>query len=65
MPSSKDHQQQPMNPNYNPAAIESWRKEVSKNDALKTTSLQDPAIQAYMAAKLGLFQQEANNKKNK
>lgn len=55
--------------NFNPSAIESWMNGVSNNSnnnhtVSRTSSsasmqMEDPAVQAYMAAKMGLFQQSS------
>jgi len=60
--------------NYNPSAIESWmngvsnnntsnigRKDSSNSSSAASLQMQDPAVQAYMAAKMGLFQQSTHS----
>ena len=58
--------------NYNPSAIESWMDGVSSKNAnnigrkdssnsASSMQMQDPAVQAYMGAKMGLFQQSTHS----
>ncbi|TKX26740.1 hypothetical protein C1H76_0894 [Elsinoe australis] len=55
------------NTSYNPAAIHSWVQGVQSNggSARQQINMSDPAVQAYMQAKMGLYQQASAQKASK
>ncbi|KAF4555194.1 Hypothetical protein D9617_3g022660 [Elsinoe fawcettii] len=64
MNSQTAHQGQQQS-NYNPAAIHTWVQGVQHGQSRQQVNMNDPAVQAYMQAKLGLYQQAAAQKSSK
>ncbi|KAG8628513.1 hypothetical protein KVT40_004386 [Elsinoe batatas] len=64
MNAQRAHQGQQQS-NYNPAAIHSWVQGVQQNLPRQQVNMNDPAVQAYMQAKLGLYQQAAQQGSSK
>ncbi|GAM86295.1 hypothetical protein ANO11243_043070 [Dothideomycetidae sp. 11243] len=60
-------QQQAPSGSYNPAAIQSWMSTVQQSSAQpsRQVNMADPAVQAYMQAKMGLYQQASAQKSSK